>query len=82
MRLSLLRFEDAFQLVKYSLSSSRVVRGKSTLFNVLTEAGVLESASTFATIDPNSGNCSFLSRRKILLSDTVDFIRKGPSIAF
>jgi hypothetical protein len=34
--------------------------GKSTLSNALTEAGVLESARMFATLDPNSGSCGFL----------------------
>jgi GTP-binding protein HflX len=34
--------------------------GKSTLFNALTEAGVLESARMFASSTPNCGSCNFL----------------------
>ena len=52
--------------------------GKSTLFNALTEAGVLESALMFATLDPKLRQLQLPSRRKILLSDTVGFIRKLP----
>jgi GTP-binding protein HflX len=52
--------------------------GKSTLFNVLTEAGVLESARMFATLDPKLRQLQLPSRRKILLSDTVGFIRNLP----
>jgi len=52
--------------------------GKSTLFNALTEAGVLESARMFATLDPKLKQLMLPSRRKILLSDTVGFIRNLP----
>jgi GTP-binding protein HflX len=52
--------------------------GKSTLFNALTEAGVLESARMFATLDPKLKQLQLQSRRKILLSDTVGFIRNLP----
>jgi GTP-binding protein HflX len=52
--------------------------GKSTLFNVLTEAGVLESARMFATLDPKLRQLQLPSRRRILLSDTVGFIRNLP----
>jgi GTPase len=52
--------------------------GKSTLFNVLTEAGVLESSRMFATLDPKLRQLQLPSRRKILLSDTVGFIRNLP----
>jgi GTP-binding protein HflX len=52
--------------------------GKSTLFNALTEAGVLESARMFATLDPKLRQLQLPSRRKILLSDTVGFIRDLP----
>ena len=52
--------------------------GKSTLFNALTEAGVLESAKMFATLDPKLKQLQLPSRRKILLSDTVGFIRNLP----
>lgn len=52
--------------------------GKSTLFNTLTKAGVLESARMFATLDPKLKAILLPSRRKILLSDTVGFIRNLP----
>jgi GTP-binding protein HflX len=52
--------------------------GKSTLFNALTEAGVLESARMFATLDPKLRQLQLPSRRRILLSDTVGFIRNLP----
>lgn len=52
--------------------------GKSTLFNALTEAGVLESSRMFATLDPKLKQLQLPSRRRILLSDTVGFIRNLP----
>lgn len=52
--------------------------GKSTLFNALTEAGVLESSRMFATLDTKLRQLRLPSRRKILLSDTVGFIRDLP----
>ena len=52
--------------------------GKSTLFNALTEAGVLESSRMFATLDPKLRQLRLPSRRVILLSDTVGFIRNLP----
>ncbi|HYA94694.1 MAG TPA: GTPase HflX, partial [Terriglobales bacterium] len=52
--------------------------GKSTLFNTLTRAGVLESPRLFATLDPTIRSVQLPSRRKVLLSDTVGFIRNLP----
>jgi GTP-binding protein HflX len=52
--------------------------GKSTLFNALTGTGVLESARMFATLDPKLAAIQLPSRRKVLLSDTVGFIRDLP----
>jgi GTPase len=52
--------------------------GKSTLFNALTRAGVLESPKMFATLDPTIRPVTLPSRRKVLLSDTVGFIRNLP----
>jgi GTP-binding protein HflX len=52
--------------------------GKSTLFNRLTRAGVLVSSRMFATLDPKLRAIVLPSRRKILLSDTVGFIRDLP----
>jgi GTPase len=52
--------------------------GKSTLFNALTQAGVLESQRMFATLDPTLRSVVLPSRRQVLLSDTVGFIRNLP----
>ena len=52
--------------------------GKSTLFNALTRAAVLESPRMFATLDPTIRAVSLPSRRQALLSDTVGFIRNLP----
>jgi GTP-binding protein HflX len=52
--------------------------GKSTLFNRITGAQVLESAQMFATLDPKLRAIELPSRRRVLLSDTVGFIRNLP----
>jgi len=52
--------------------------GKSTLFNALTQAEVLASSKMFATLDPTIRGVELPSRRKVLLSDTVGFIRNLP----
>ncbi|HEY1272361.1 MAG TPA: GTPase HflX, partial [Terriglobales bacterium] len=52
--------------------------GKSTLFNALTQAGVLSSPKMFATLDPTIRSVSLPSKRRALLSDTVGFIRQLP----
>ena len=53
--------------------------GKSTLFNRLTAAGVLADARMFATLDPTVRAITLPSRRRILLSDTVGFVRNLPT---
>lgn len=53
--------------------------GKSTLFNRLTEAHVLADARMFATLDPTVRQVTLPSRRRVLLSDTVGFIRQLPT---
>jgi len=52
--------------------------GKSTLFNRLTGAQALASSRMFATLDPKLRAIELPSRRKVLLSDTVGFIRNLP----
>ncbi len=52
--------------------------GKSTLFNRITGAQVLQSAQMFATLDPKLRAIELPSRRRVLLSDTVGFIRNLP----
>jgi GTP-binding protein HflX len=52
--------------------------GKSTLFNALTKASVLTSSKMFATLDPTIRAIRLPSRRRVLLSDTVGFLRDLP----
>jgi GTPase len=52
--------------------------GKSTLFNALTNAQVVASPRMFATLDPTIRAVTLPSKRKVLLSDTVGFIRNLP----
>jgi GTP-binding protein HflX len=53
--------------------------GKSTLFNRLTSAGVLVDARMFATLDPTIRSVALPSRRRVMLSDTVGFVRNLPT---
>jgi GTPase len=53
--------------------------GKSTLFNRLTQSGVLVDARMFATLDPTVRPLILPSRRRVLMSDTVGFIRNLPT---
>jgi GTPase len=53
--------------------------GKSTLFNRLTGAGVMADARMFATLDPTVRHVTLPSHRKVLVSDTVGFIRNLPT---
>jgi GTP-binding protein HflX len=52
--------------------------GKSTLFNALTKANVVASSRMFATLDPTIRAAELPSKRKVLFSDTVGFIRHLP----
>lgn len=52
--------------------------GKSTLLNYLTNADVLEEDKLFATLDPTTRSLQLESGQKILITDTVGFIRKLP----
>ncbi|MBF0621049.1 MAG: GTPase HflX [Magnetococcales bacterium] len=52
--------------------------GKSTLFNRLTNATVLAEDKLFATLDPTMRGLSLPGGSKIILSDTVGFIRDLP----
>ena len=53
--------------------------GKSTLFNRFTGADVLADSKMFATLDPTVRHVMLPSNRKVLLSDTVGFIRNLPT---
>jgi GTP-binding protein HflX len=52
--------------------------GKSTLFNALCRSEVLVSSRMFATLDPTIRALRLPSGRRVLLSDTVGFIRDLP----
>lgn len=52
--------------------------GKSTLLNRLTNAGVLAEDKLFATLDSTTRSFEIDKNKKILISDTVGFIRKLP----
>lgn len=52
--------------------------GKSTLLNALTNAEVLEEDMLFATLDPTTRQLELPGKQKLLLTDTVGFIRKLP----
>ena len=53
--------------------------GKSSLFNRLTEAGVLAKDMPFATLDPTARLVKLPSGRAVILSDTVGFITDLPT---
>ncbi len=52
--------------------------GKSTLFNLLTNAGVLVADQLFATLDPTLRRVTLLDGTGIVMADTVGFIRDLP----
>ena len=53
--------------------------GKSTLFNTITDAGVMSKDMLFATLDPTMRASALPSGRKIVLADTVGFISQLPT---
>lgn len=52
--------------------------GKSTLLNHLTQADILAEDKLFATLDPTTRGLTLPGGEKVLLTDTVGFIRKLP----
>ena len=52
--------------------------GKSTLINLLTDADVLAENKLFATLDSTTRSFELEKNKKVLISDTVGFIRKLP----
>ena len=52
--------------------------GKSTLLNLLTGADVVAEDKLFATLDPTTRNLTLPNRQRVLLTDTVGFLRKLP----
>ncbi|MDX2277150.1 MAG: GTPase HflX [Hyphomonadaceae bacterium] len=53
--------------------------GKSSLFNRLTQAGVLAKDMPFATLDPTARLVKLPSGRRVVMSDTVGFISDLPT---
>ena len=53
--------------------------GKSTIFNRMTGASVLEKDMLFATLDPTMRAIELPDGRKVILSDTVGFISNLPT---
>jgi len=53
--------------------------GKSTIFNRMTGASVLEKDMLFATLDPTMRAIELPNGRKVILSDTVGFISNLPT---
>ena len=52
--------------------------GKSTLLNRLTNAGVLVEDRLFATVDPTTRRLDLPGGERVLVTDTVGFVRKLP----
>ena len=52
--------------------------GKSSIENALTDAGILEDAMLFSTLDTTTRSLTLDNTQEILLTDTVGFIRKLP----
>ena len=52
--------------------------GKSTLFNRLTDAGVVAEDRLFASLDPTLRHRRLPSGRRVVISDTVGFVRRLP----
>lgn len=52
--------------------------GKSSLLNVLTEGGAVVENKLFATLDPTARELLLPDNRKVMLVDTVGFVRKLP----
>lgn len=70
--------EDLFRVVLVGYTNA----GKSTLFNRLTRAKVWAEDRLFCTLDPTTRMLAYGGRRRILMTDTIGFIRKLPALLF
>ena len=52
--------------------------GKSTLLNLLTGADLVAENRLFATLDPTTRSFTLSNKQRVLLTDTVGFLRKLP----
>ncbi|MBU1985272.1 GTPase HflX [bacterium] len=66
-----------YEVFKFALAGYTNV-GKSSLMNVLTDAGVYEENLLFATLDSTTRSLGFGSGSRAVITDTVGFIRKLP----
>lgn len=70
--------EELFRVVLVGYTNA----GKSTLFNRLTRAKVWAEDRLFCTLDPTTRILAYGGTRRILLTDTIGFIRKLPALLF
>ena len=70
--------ENLFRVVLVGYTNA----GKSTLFNRLTRAKVWAEDRLFCTLDPTTRILAYGGARRILLTDTIGFIRKLPALLF
>ncbi|MBM7579952.1 GTPase HflX [Jeotgalibacillus terrae] len=66
---------QAFQVALIGYTNA----GKSTLFNLLTNADSYEEDQLFATLDPLSRKCVLPSGFEVIMTDTVGFIKDLPT---
>lgn len=76
-RMTMRRARDKSGIVKCGIVGYTNA-GKSTLLNYLTGAGILAEDKLFATLDPTTRQYTTASGTKLLLTDTVGFIRNLP----
>ena len=68
------RMEQAFKIALVGYTNA----GKSTLFNQLTRSGVWADNMLFCTLDATTRYLPLSDNRRIVISDTVGFIKKLP----
>lgn len=74
----LIRFQRKQSGLKTAALVGYTSAGKSSLLNALTDAGILEDAMLFSTLDTTTRSLMLDNTQEILLTDTVGFIRKLP----
>ncbi len=74
----LLRTERVRSGMKVAALVGYTSAGKSSIENALTNAGILEDAKLFSTLDTTTRALTLQGTQQILLTDTVGFIRKLP----
>ena len=92
IRQNIRKIKDALETVTKQKQTQRKMRdsalklclvgytnaGKSTLFNLLTDAGVLVEDKLFATLDSTSRQLKLSTGEPLVISDTVGFISRLP----